>query len=45
MVSITYDSDAILQDEIAPAVVPYIAQNIQNPDWHYRDAACVAFGG
>lgn len=33
-----------VQDEIVQHVVPFVANNIANKDWHYRDAACVAFG-
>lgn len=30
--------------EILPHVIPFVAQNIGSPDWHYKDAACIAFG-
>ncbi|PIA18762.1 ARM repeat-containing protein [Coemansia reversa NRRL 1564] len=30
-------------DIVAP-VIPFVEQNIRNPDWHYREAAVMAFG-
>ncbi|OWA52470.1 Importin subunit beta [Hypsibius exemplaris] len=30
--------------EVLPHVAPFVASNIVNTDWRFRDAACVAFG-
>ncbi|KAI8899185.1 armadillo-type protein [Globomyces pollinis-pini] len=29
---------------IVPFVLPFIQENIQNPDWKFRDTACMVFG-
>lgn len=31
-------------DAIVPLVMPFVEQNIRNPDWHCREAATYAFG-
>ncbi|NWX13324.1 IMB1 protein, partial [Aegotheles bennettii] len=33
------------EDDIVPHVLPFIKEHIKNPDWRYRDAAVMAFGG
>jgi importin subunit beta-1 len=33
-----------VNDHIVQAVVPFIEQNITSQDWHYREAAVMAFG-
>ena len=33
-----------VQDAIVPAVINFIEGNIKNPDWHFREAAVMAFG-
>ncbi|KAI9292477.1 ARM repeat-containing protein [Neoconidiobolus thromboides FSU 785] len=33
-----------LGNNIIPFVVPFVTQNLQNPDWRLRDTATVAFG-
>jgi importin subunit beta-1 len=33
-----------VQDAIVPAVIPFIEANIRNTDWHFREAAVMAFG-
>ncbi|KAJ1920173.1 karyopherin Kap95 [Mycoemilia scoparia] len=33
-----------VEDAIVPQVIPFVEQNIRNPDWHYREAAVMAFG-
>lgn len=32
------------EDAIVEIVVPFVQQNIQNPNWKYRDAAVMSFG-
>ena len=32
------------EDAIVPHVLPFVTQNIKNPDWKHRDAAIMAFG-
>lgn len=32
------------EDSIVPFVLPFVKDNIKNPDWRYRDAALMAFG-
>ncbi|GAB6028323.1 Importin subunit beta-1 [Chamberlinius hualienensis] len=32
------------EDSIVPIVLPFVEENIKNPDWKYRDAAVMAFG-
>ncbi|KAJ2842410.1 karyopherin Kap95, partial [Coemansia brasiliensis] len=36
-------AQAIGNDIVAP-VIPFVEQHIRNPDWHYREAAVMAFG-
>ncbi|KAJ2775984.1 karyopherin Kap95 [Coemansia nantahalensis] len=31
-------------NEIVAPVIPFVEQHIRNPDWHYREAAVMAFG-
>jgi importin subunit beta-1 len=31
-------------DNIVPPVLPFIEEHIHNADWHYREAAVMAFG-
>ncbi|KAJ1675667.1 karyopherin Kap95 [Spiromyces aspiralis] len=33
-----------VEDAIVPQVIPFVEQNIRNPDWHFREAAVMAFG-
>ncbi|KAI0033513.1 karyopherin Kap95 [Vararia minispora EC-137] len=33
-----------VHDSIVPMVIPFIEANIKNPDWHFREAAVMAFG-
>ena len=33
------------EDAVVPHVLPFVDENIKNPDWKYRDAAVMAFGG
>ena len=33
-----------VEDEIIPHVMPFINENIKNPNWQFRDAAVMAFG-
>jgi importin subunit beta-1 len=33
-----------VHDAIVSMVIPFIEANIKNPDWHYREAAVMAFG-
>lgn len=39
-------AQAVGNDILLPPspVIPYIQQNIQNPNWHLREAAIMAFG-
>lgn len=32
------------EDDIIPHVLPFIKENIKNPDWRFRDAAVMTFG-
>ncbi|KAK0158712.1 hypothetical protein PV328_009686 [Microctonus aethiopoides] len=32
------------EEDIVPHVLPFVKENIKNPDWRYRDAALMAFG-
>lgn len=32
------------EDDVVPHVLPFIKENIKNPDWRYRDASIMAFG-
>ncbi|EDV54520.1 importin subunit beta [Drosophila erecta] len=32
------------EDEIVPHVLPFIKENIESPNWRYRDAAVMTFG-
>ncbi|RWS17422.1 importin subunit beta-1-like protein [Dinothrombium tinctorium] len=32
------------EDAIIPHVLPFVNENIKNPDWRYREAAVMAFG-
>eukprot|EP00123_Amoebidium_parasiticum_P012176 comp21174_c0_seq1/m.28704 comp21174_c0_seq1/g.28704 ORF comp21174_c0_seq1/g.28704 comp21174_c0_seq1/m.28704 type:complete len:622 (-) comp21174_c0_seq1:399-2264(-) len=34
----------VCEGDVVPHVMPFITQNIMNPDWHYREAAVLAFG-
>ncbi|KAJ1834510.1 karyopherin Kap95 [Coemansia sp. RSA 2711] len=36
-------AQTIGNDIVAP-VIPFVEQHIRNPDWHYREAAVMAFG-
>ncbi|KAJ2497903.1 karyopherin Kap95 [Coemansia sp. RSA 1972] len=36
-------AQTIGNDIVAP-VIPFVEQNIRNPDWHHREAAVMAFG-
>ncbi|KAJ2617046.1 karyopherin Kap95 [Coemansia sp. RSA 1804] len=36
-------AQTIGNDIVAP-VIPFVEQNIRNPDWHYREAAVMSFG-
>ncbi|KAJ2724939.1 karyopherin Kap95 [Coemansia sp. Benny D115] len=31
-------------DAIVAPIIPFVEQNIRNPDWHYREAAIMSFG-
>lgn len=33
-----------VEDAIVAHVVPFVEQNIQNPDWRFREASIMAFG-
>lgn len=33
-----------VEDQIIPAIMPFVQNNIQSPDWKRRDAAIMAFG-
>lgn len=33
-----------VQDNIVPAVIPFIEAHIKSEDWHYREAAVMTFG-
>jgi importin subunit beta-1 len=33
----------VARDNILPEVMPFISQNINSPDWHYREAATLCF--
>ncbi|CAK5271145.1 unnamed protein product [Mycena citricolor] len=35
---------AAVQDAVVPAVIPFIEAHIKSTDWHYREAAVMAFG-
>jgi importin subunit beta-1 len=35
---------AAVQDEIVPIVLPFVSENINHSDWHFREAATLAFG-
>ena len=32
------------EDDIISFVMPFVRDNIRNPDWKFRDAAVMAFG-
>ena len=32
------------EDDIIKEVLPFVKDNISNPDWRFRDAAVMAFG-
>ena len=32
------------EDSIVPHVLPFVNENIKNPDWKFRDAAVMAIG-
>lgn len=34
----------VLNDQVVDLVLPFITQNVQNPDWHFREASILAFG-
>ena len=34
-----------VEEHIIPLVMPFVQEHINNPDWHFRDAAIVAFAG
>lgn len=38
------DVSDIIESSIIPLVIPFIHQNINNPDWHFKDAAITSFG-
>jgi len=38
------DVSVIIETNIIPLVLPFIHQNINNPDWHFKDAAITSFG-
>lgn len=33
-----------VRDKIINHVIPFVSQNINNPDWHFKEAAIMAFG-
>ena len=33
-----------VQDKIIELIIPFVSQNIQNADWHFKEAATMAFG-
>ena len=33
-----------VNDAIVVPIIPFVESNIRNPDWHYREAAVMAFG-
>ncbi|KAK7575826.1 hypothetical protein V9T40_012112 [Parthenolecanium corni] len=32
------------EEDVLPHVLPFVKENIKNPDWRYRDASLMAFG-
>lgn len=34
-----------VRDPIVPPVTPFVSAHIRSPDWRYREAAVMAFGG
>ena len=36
---------ACVEDDIVQYVLPFVTQHIKSPDWKFRDAALMAFGG
>jgi importin subunit beta-1 len=34
----------VVSSAIVPQVLPFIQENIQNPDWRFRETSCMAFG-
>ena len=37
-------SASCVEDQIIPAIIPFVQNNIQSPDWKRRNAAIMAFG-
>jgi importin subunit beta-1 len=35
---------SVIKDLIVPQVIPWVEQNIQSTDWHFKEAAVLAFG-
>ena len=35
---------SVCGSSIIPLVLPFIQENIQSPDWRYRETSCMAFG-
>ncbi len=33
-----------VENDIVAPIVPFVEQNIRNADWHFREAAVMAFG-